>query len=130
MNIIKTIFEEEPDVEVVFEFNGTRKTPAADGYRPDHLVLDDYLTTGVHHYYDVKQVSPSGTAKGTITFLMPEAYPHCLWIGKKINIQEGARIVGYATIIKIFNSLLAKEDKTGDGTNQGTVSVKTQAEDK
>ena len=100
-----------PDVEVVFEFNGTRKTPAADGYRPAHLVKDNYLTTGVHHYYDVNQVLPNGIAKGTITFLSPEAYPHCLWIGKKINIQEGARIVGYATILKIFNPILKKPIK-------------------
>lgn len=106
MNNIKTIFEEEPDVEAFFEFNGTRKSPAFDGYRPAHLVNETYLTTGVHHYYDVKQVSPNGTAEGTITFLSPEAYPHCLWIGKKINIQEGARIVGYATITKIFNPIL------------------------
>lgn len=102
----KTIFEQEPDVEVVFEFNGTRMNPAHDGYRPHHLVNDTYLTTGVHHYYDMTEVPPDGTAKGTITFLSPEAYPACLWVGKKINIQEGERIVGYATITKIFNPIL------------------------
>ena len=95
-----------PDVEVIFEFNGTRKNPAADGYRPAHLITDDYLTTGIHHYYNGGSLQPNGTAKGTITFLSPEAYPHCLWIGKRITIQEGARIVGYATITKIFNPLL------------------------
>lgn len=26
-----------PDVEVLFEFNGTRKNPAKDGYRPAHF---------------------------------------------------------------------------------------------
>ena len=25
-----------PDVEAIFEFNGTRTNPAADGYRPAH----------------------------------------------------------------------------------------------
>lgn len=108
----KTILESEPDVEVMFEFNAARKYPAFDGYRPAHLIADDYLTTGVHHYYDVKAVSPSGTAKGTITFISPEVYPHSLWIGKRINIQEGARIVGYATILKIFNPLLSSENNT------------------
>ena len=83
-------------------------TPAHDGYRPAHLVNDTYLTTGVHHYYDVTEVPPDGQAKGTITFLSPEAYPSCLWVGKKINIQEGERIVGYATITRIFNSILEK----------------------
>ena len=59
----------------------------------------------------MKVVPPNGTAKGTITFLSPEAYPHSLWIGKIINIQEGDRIVGYATIVKIFNPLLRLEDR-------------------
>ncbi len=107
MNI--PILDQEPDVEVLFEFNGTRKNPATDGYRPHHLVTGNYLTTGVHHYYEVQTVPPNGTAKGTITFLTPDAYPRCLWIGKKIPIQEGARIVGHATILKILNPLLLGE---------------------
>lgn len=102
----KTIFDQKPDVEALFEFIGTRKHPAADGYRPHHLVSGNYLTTGVHHYYDVQTVSPTGTAKGTITFLSPEAYPNCLWVGKKITIQEGGHIVGYATILKVLNPIL------------------------
>jgi len=44
------VMNRSPDVEVIFEFNGTRKNPANDGYRPAHLVMDDYLTTGIHHY--------------------------------------------------------------------------------
>ena len=88
-----------PDVEVIFKFNGTRTNPAVDGYRP------------AHHYYKMNAVPPNGTATGTITFLSPEVYPHCLWIGKKINIQEGARVVGYATITKIFNPLLCSDGK-------------------
>lgn len=110
MNI--TIFDREPDVEVLFEFNGTRKSPVADGYRPDHLITDNYLTCGLHHYYDVQTVPANGIAEGTITFISPDAYPRCLWVGKKINIQEGARIVGYATILKVFNPVLLGECDT------------------
>ena len=99
-----------PDVEVIFEFNGTRMNSVSDGYRTAHLIVDDYLTTGIHHYYDVDSVPPNGTAKGTITFISPEAYPHCLWIGKIINIQEGARIVGHAIITDIYNPLLRLEN--------------------
>ena len=98
-----------PDVEVIFEFNGVRKHPAFDGYRPAHLVVDDYLTTGIHHYYGVESVPTDGTATGTITFISPEAYPHCVWIGKKISIQEGMRVVGFATITDIYNPLLRLE---------------------
>lgn len=100
-----------PDVEVIFEFNGTRKSPANDGYRPAHLITDNYLTTGIHHYYGVESVPPNGTVKGTITFLSPESYPHCLWIGKKISIQEGAHVVGYATITNIYNPLLCLKNQ-------------------
>ena len=104
------IMTEQPDIEVIFEFNGTRRNPVNDGYRPAHLITDNYLTTGIHHYYGVENVPPNGTAKGTITFLSPESYPHCLWIGKVINIQEGTRIVGYATVLNIFNQLLRLDD--------------------
>ena len=97
-----------PDIEVIFEFNNMRKNPAFDGYRPTHLVKDDYLTTGVHHYYGVNTVAPGETVLGTITFITPELYPACLWVGKKISIQEGDKIVGFATITKIFNPKLDK----------------------
>ena len=99
-----------PDVEVYFEFNGRRGREVYDGYRPAHRVKDDYLTTGVHHYYNTEIVENNGSAMGTITFLTPEAYPQCLWIGKRITVQEGGRIVGYAEIRKIFNPLFQKED--------------------
>lgn len=36
-----------PDIEVLFDFDGCRKTPAFDGYRPHHLIRKNYLTTGV-----------------------------------------------------------------------------------
>ena len=100
-----------PDVEVIFEFNGVRKKAAKDGYRPAHLVTDDYLTTGIHHYYDVDSVPPNGVTKGTITFLSPELYPRCLWIGKKISIQEGERVVGCATITNIYNPILQSKNQ-------------------
>ncbi len=99
-----------PDIEVVFEFFGVRKSGVYNGYRPAHLINNDYLSTGVHHYYDTESVSPNGTAKGTITFLSPDEYPNCLWIGKKIPIQEGERVVGSATITKIFNPILEKQE--------------------
>ena len=100
-----------PDVEVEFEFSGLRKRPSSNGYRPAHLVTDDYLTTGIHNYYGTGEIAVDGKATGTITFVTPEAYPNCLWVGKKINIQEGSRIIGYATIRKIFNPILLDHTK-------------------
>lgn len=95
--------ERPPDVEAFFSFNDVRKSPARDGYRPAHRLTDTCLTTGVHYYYDVGSVPPGASARGTITFLSPEAYPHCLWVGKRIPMQEGAHVVGYAVITRIDN---------------------------
>ena len=100
--------KETPDIEVIFKFNGTRTRNIHDGYRPAHLVKDDYLTTGVHHYYGTDVIGPSDTVRGTITFITPEYYPHTMWIGKEIRIQEGPKVIGYATVTKIFNELLMR----------------------
>lgn len=35
----------------------------------------------------VECVIPNTKIKGTITFITPEAYPNCLWVGKEIDIQ-------------------------------------------
>jgi len=101
--------ERPPDVEAFFSFNDVRKSPARDGYRPAHRLTDTCLTTGVHYYYDVGSVPPGASARGTITFLSPENYPHCLWVGKRIPMQEGAHVVGYAVITRIDNPLLQAE---------------------
>lgn len=106
---MKTIFDCAPDAKVTFRFNGTQRTPVADGYRPAHRIREDYLTTGVHHYFDVSQVAPDGEARGTITFISPEAYPNTLWVGKVLDIQEGERIVGTATVEKVLNPILNRE---------------------
>ena len=105
---MKTFFDRTPDAEVFFHFNGTRKGPAADGYRPAHRIREDYLTTGVHQYYGVSEVAPDGEARWTITFITPEAYPHTLWVGKTMDICEGERIVGTATVEKVLNPVLQR----------------------
>jgi translation elongation factor EF-Tu-like GTPase len=100
----------KPDIEAEVYFftseHGGRSTPALTGYRPSHLVKENYLTTGCHVYIDQDFVFPGHTARTLIAFISPEAYPHCLTLGKRINIQEGGRIVGHATVTKIYNKLL------------------------
>jgi translation elongation factor EF-Tu-like GTPase len=102
----------DPDIEAEITLfstaQGGRQSAALSGYRPAHKVRDDYLTTGVHNYDDGKELMPGGTTRGTITFLSPELYPHCLWVGREIDIQEGGRLVGRARVVKILNPLLEK----------------------
>ena len=101
-----------PDVEAEITLfssaEGGRQTPAQSGYRPQHKIREDYLTSGTHHYIGCTEVLPGQTVKGTITFITPEAYPHCLWVGREIDIQEGGRVYGRARITKILNPLLEK----------------------
>ena len=100
----------KPDVEVIFEFVGHRRDNLYEGYRTAHLIRADYLTTGVHSYYNIEN-DANEDIKGTITFISPEAYPACLWIGKQITMYEGKNIVGYAIITKIFNPILCKNEE-------------------
>ena len=75
------------------------------GYRPAHLI-NDYLTTGIHEYFNVDILKSGETAEGTITFLSPEHYPHSLKVGMRLAFQEGAKIAGYAEILEIYNEFL------------------------
>ena len=102
--------QSKPDVEAVFEFVGYRKENIYEGYRPSHLICENYLTTGMHCYCNLQDIS-SEELKGTITFISPESYPHSLWIGKKLEMYEGSNIVGYATITDILNPILCKADE-------------------
>lgn len=95
------------DVEAIFYFISNKKDNIYQNYRPAHKIKEGYLTTGVHNYYNIN--NSSNEIKGTITFLSPESYPACLWIGKKIEMYEGSKAVGYAIITQIFNSVLDKE---------------------
>ena len=93
------------DVEVVFHFYEKRKL--YEGYRPIHKVLDNYLTTGRHHYNDTSE--ETNEVEGTITFISPDAYPRSLWVGKNIDMSDGEKSIGYATVVKILNPILEAE---------------------
>ncbi len=99
----------KPDVEAIFEFNNAKTHPVENGYRPAHLLRysdNGYLTTGEHFYYNTEKVYPGERVSGTITFISPELYPHCMRVGEIISIQEANKVVGYAYITRIFNPIL------------------------
>ena len=99
-----------PDVKAMITLNHVRKTPAASGYRSSHRIKEHYMTSGTHQYIGVDELNPGESCEGTISFITPEAYPHCLSVGQILNIQEGERIVGTAEIIQIYNKLLEQVD--------------------
>lgn len=83
----------------------TRVNPVYSGYRPAHLIAE-YLTTGVHEYFNTDILKYGETAEGTITFISPECYPHSLKVGMRLIFQEGEKVTGYADILEIYNELL------------------------
>ena len=103
-----------PDVEAIVTFlstgEGGRAKPTFSGYRPVHGILPNYLTSGEHQYIDRTTVFPGESARTHITFITPEAYPHSLWPGKVITVQEGSRIIGQAEIVDVINPDLLSQD--------------------
>ena len=89
---------------------GGRGIPAHTGYRPHHRLLAEYQTSGVHDYLDRSSVNPGETAQATISFITPEAYLRCVNKGDVIEISEGARVVGHATILEVLNPVLQRAD--------------------
>jgi translation elongation factor EF-Tu-like GTPase len=104
--------QRQPDVEAEVTFlsaeSGGKLNAVKSGYHPMHQVLEDYITSGHHEYLDKNEVWPGETAVTQIWFITPEAYPGSLWIGRKVRVQEGSRLVGDAKITKIFNKLLER----------------------
>jgi len=99
-----------PDVEAIVENHRESGNPFRQKYRVPHLIKSGYLVTGQHHYLDKDWLYPNDPTRTNIAFLSPEHYPKCLWVGKRIQFQEGSRIVGYATITKIYNKILEADE--------------------
>ncbi len=89
---------------------GGRAGPVFSGYRGAHLIKDDCLTTGELDLIEVEMLRPGNMATAYVSYLSPEHYPHTLWIGKEMNVQEGSHVVGKAKILEIYNDLLKREE--------------------
>ena len=93
---------------------GGRQSAAASSYRPHHNLRDDYLSSGIHQYLETEWLKPGETSLANIQFGKPAHYPHCLWRGRVLRVQEGGRLVGYAEVIDIFNPLLDRETRASE----------------
>ena len=97
----------QPDFEGIFHLLlSGRRTAVFTGYRPHHAIHTNYQTTGEHTYLDHEIVKPGGSARVAVRFITPHVYPHCIWEGRELAVQEGARIVGILQITSITNGIL------------------------
>ena len=110
----------EADVWLLPTEEGGKTKPALSGYRPQHLIMEDYQTSGEHQYPDSGQINPGGKGIANIWFISPEVYPKTLWVGREIEVREGSWLVGWARVTKVFNPDLeseTKEIRKWDGKN-------------
>ncbi len=89
---------------------GGRKLPIFSGYKGAHLIREEYLTSGSIELIDGETLYPGETAIAFVNYLTPEFYPHSLWIGKTIDIQEGSQVVGTSKVIEVYNETLLKKE--------------------
>ena len=76
------------------------------GYRPIYKVRADYWSSAHHEFVDATGVCTGQQCKAEVWLLSPEAYPHTFWIGRRIEVAEGSRVVGVADVLQILNPLL------------------------
>ena len=107
MNHKKPIFNSQPDLKVLFQFNGKRRYTIADGFCADHLITDGKKIHGKHNYYCSLFISPNGRSNGTITFLKSEKHIPCLRKDDTFPIYDGDDIIGHALVLHVLNPALA-----------------------
>ena len=100
----------EPDILADFALlsseRGGRTGGVKSGYCPNHLVRDDYLAGGRHDYLDAEWVEPGESARAAVTFIGPVAFPDSMFPGRIVRVQEGGLVVGYLTVIEVYNEIL------------------------
>ncbi|MFT4623759.1 MAG: hypothetical protein ACI8PZ_002415 [Myxococcota bacterium] len=103
----------EAEVTLLPTRAGGRSKPAFSGYRPHLAVLPEVLTSGQQAYVGVQEVPPGGSALARITLLSPESCPRSLWVGKRLRMHEGGRLVGHAVVRRVLNPMLDASTSTG-----------------
>jgi elongation factor Tu len=71
--LVATMTRRPADAEGIFSLltNG-RSLPVSSGYRPQHQVHENYLSSGQHEYLDRALVAPGESARVEISFISPE----------------------------------------------------------
>lgn len=105
----------QPDIEVMFELTSLRGDGdikfVLSGYRPIYDACPDYWTSARHEFLGVERVNTGERALAEVWLLSPDAYPHSIWVGRKLRVAEGSRIVGTAEVLKIVNPILQTDEK-------------------
>ncbi|WP_258167921.1 hypothetical protein [Paraburkholderia sp. BL21I4N1] len=84
------------------------------GYRPIYKARPDYWSSAYHEFVDGKGVETGGNSEAEVWLLTPQAYPQAFWIGRRVEVAEGTRIVGLIEVLQILNPLLKLSDTANE----------------
>ena len=98
------------EVTLLSTSEGGGKTSICSGYKGQHLIKENYQTSGNIQLIDKNILNPGETATAFVNYLSPDFYPKTLWIGKEMELKEGGRIVGRTIVKEIYNKILLKEN--------------------
>jgi elongation factor Tu len=100
----------KPDCIGVFSLFPTTQSGrigfVSSGYRPQHLIHENYQTSATHEYVGVNRVNPGESASVNVWFITPEVYPGCIWPGRVLVVLEGSRQMGTLEIVEVMNPIL------------------------
>lgn len=92
------------DIKATLEDLGLRKTPIFSGIRPTIKVKEEYLTSSLIEFES--DMVDGFVDEVNIWFVSPEHYTKSLWVGKRLEVYEGARLVAYVTVTEVINKML------------------------
>lgn len=108
-----TLHHRPADARVLFELlasaQGGRTSAVASGYSPAYAMHADYGTSVRHEFIDADTVAPGERAQALVWFVTPEVYPGGVWPGRVFAVAEGQRRVATATVVEVFNAVLARD---------------------
>jgi hypothetical protein len=73
---------------------------------------------------DGNGVETGENGQAEVWLLTPQAYPQAFWIGRRVEVAEGTRIVGQIEVLQILNPTL----KLSDSANESPPALARQME--
>lgn len=89
--------------------NTNRTLPLFPGIRPAIQIKENYITSSLLNFANPISIGESITA--AISFISPKYYANSLWIGKCLDVYEGANVIAAFTVTDIINPILNQDSE-------------------
>jgi translation elongation factor EF-Tu-like GTPase len=72
--------------------------------------MEGILNDAQHKYIDKERVAPGETVNASLRLLRPDLQQGRLFVGMPFTVQEGSRIVGNGTILRVIDPRLEQSE--------------------